>query len=89
VVGTPMRVSSGVVALPHSRNEAVKKWEGNMRNYTILELFRFSKTELLGLHRWFSGELRMMPAYAPERPATFRVLRKIRRVMALRRLLSG
>jgi len=53
-----------------------------MRVYTLIELFRLTRTELFGLYRDIVNALAAMPDNDPERPVALANLLNIRRVLA-------
>ena len=53
-----------------------------MRVWTLIELFRLTRAELLGLHRDIATALAAMPDSDPERPVALANLQNIRTVLA-------
>ena len=53
-----------------------------MRVWTLFELFRLTRAELLGLYRDIAHALAAMPDGDPERPVALANLQNIRTVMA-------
>jgi hypothetical protein len=53
-----------------------------MRVYTLIELFRLTRAELLGLYRDIVNALAAMPDSDPERPVALANLQNIRTVLA-------
>ena len=53
-----------------------------MRAYTLIELFRLTRTELFGLYRDIVNALAAMPDSDPERPIALANLQNIRNVLA-------
>ena len=53
-----------------------------MRAYTLIELFRLTRAELLGLYRDIVNAVAAMPDGDPERPVALANLQNIRTVLA-------
>jgi len=53
-----------------------------MRVYTLIELFRLTRAELLGLYRDIAHDVAAMPDGDPERPVALANLQNIRTVLA-------
>ena len=53
-----------------------------MRVWTLFELFRLTRAELLGLYRDIVNALAAMPDGDPERPVALANLQNIRRALA-------
>jgi hypothetical protein len=55
-----------------------------MRVYTLEELFRLTRAELIGLHHKIASALAQLPEGSPERLVALSNLRNIRRVLGRR-----
>ena len=60
---------------------AVETKETNMRAYSLKELFRLTRTELLALHAKIVTELASLPETCTDREIALSNLRNIRRVL--------